>query len=267
MTVHLVGAGPGDADLLTLRAARLLAQADAVVYDRLIGDDIFDMIAPWAELVDVGKDPNGNSVTQEDINRILVEQARKHACVVRLKGGDPYVFGRGGEEATALAEAGLACTVVPGITSAIAGPATAGIPITHRGTSSGFTVVTGFQNPNNTQRLDWDAIARLGTTLVILMGASRAATIRQRLLDGGAPADTSVAVITKATTPDQSIVRLTLTELGEQTIDNPSIIVVGPAAALELAAVEQRPNRAERPILVPHTSIRDIQEQGELPWQ
>ena len=237
MTVYLVGAGPGDADLLTLRAARLLGRADVVVHDRLIGPDVFAMIAPWAERIDVGKDPFGHSVPQENINQILIEQGGRHGTVVRLKGGDPYVFGRGGEEAEALISAGITVEVVPGITSALAGPAAAGIPVTHRGTSSGFTVVTGFQNPDNPQRLDWDAVARLGTTLVILMGASRAHEIRDRLLAGGAPQDTPVAVVTRATAPDQLTQRLLLDDLGTSPIENPSIIVVGPAAALELASV------------------------------
>lgn len=267
MTVHLVGAGPGEVDLLTLRAARLLGRADVVVYDRLVGEEIFDMIAPWAELIDVGKDPYGKSVPQDEINRILIEKGQQHQCVVRLKGGDPYVFGRGGEEAIALQGAGITCQVVPGITSALAGPAAAGIPVTHRGTSSGFTVITGFQNPKNTQRLDWDAVARLGTTLVILMGASRAAVIRQRLLDGGAPADTPVAIITRATTPSQKSARLTLAQLGSTPVENPSIIVVGPAAALELAAIEQETESLEHPILIPSTTFSNDGEQGELPWQ
>ncbi len=260
MTVHLVGAGPGDADLLTLRAARLLGRADVVVHDRLVGADIFDMIAPWAERIDVGKDPHGKSVPQEEINRILIDKGGQYDCVVRLKGGDPYVFGRGGEEAMALDGAGVECGVVPGITSAIAGPASAGIPVTHRGTSSGFTVITGFQNPDNPQRLDWDAVARLGTTLIILMGASRADRIRQRLIAGGAPPDTPAAVITRATTPTQTTVRLTLAELGTTPIENPSIIVVGPAAGMSLAPIERVTESAQHPILIPT-------EQGELPWQ
>lgn len=238
MTVYLVGAGPGDADLLTLRAARLLGCADVVIADRLVGPDILDMVAPWAERIDVGKDPYGKSVPQDEINRILIEQGARPGVVVRLKGGDPYVFGRGGEEAIALAAAGIDVEVVPGITSAIAGPAAAGIPVTHRGTSSGFTVITGFQNPDNRQRLDWNAVARLGTTLVILMGASRAASIRERLVDGGAPTDTPVAVITRATLPDQVVAHCVLAELGDTPIENPSILVVGPAAALELAKTQ-----------------------------
>lgn len=234
MTVHLVGAGPGDPDLLTLRAARLLGEADVVIHDRLIGEAIMAMIAPWAVRVDVGKDPYGHSVPQDEINRRLIEYGRTGAKIVRLKGGDPFVFGRGGEEAIALAEAGVSCEVVPGISSAIAGPAAAGIPVTHRGLSSGFTVITGHQHPNNPQRLDWDAAAKLGTTLVILMGALRASEIRERLVNGGAPGNTPVAIVTRATRIDQSTTRCLLGELGDVDIENPSIIVVGPAAALEL---------------------------------
>lgn len=270
MTVYLVGAGPGDADLLTLRAARLLGRADVVIYDRLVGEDVLDMIAPWAELIDVGKDPYGKSVAQAEIHKILIAKGGTFDCVVRLKGGDPYVFGRGGEEAQELFAAGIACEVIPGITSAIAGPAAAGIPVTHRGTSSGFTVITGFQNPDNPQRLDWDAAARLGTTLVILMGASRAAGIKASLLAGGAPALTPAAVITRATTAQQTISRLTLGELGDAPVENPSIIVVGPAAALELSAV---PHSALCPTDRPLVNFAEPrpspsrQEIGELPWQ
>lgn len=259
MTVHLVGAGPGDPELLTLKAARLIGRADVVVHDRLVGAEILDMIAPWAERIDVGKDPYGKSVPQVEINRILIEQGSRHELVVRLKGGDPYVFGRGGEEAIALAGAGIGVDVVPGITSAIAGPAAAGIPVTHRGTSSGFTVITGFQNPDNPQRLDWDAVAKLGTTLVILMGASRAVAIRNALIVGGAPADTPVAVVHRATTAHQTVTRLTLAGLGEQAIANPSIIVVGPAAALDLAAIttSSSTTHAEPPLEA---------TQGVIPW-
>ena len=257
MPVYLVGAGPGDADLLTLRAARLLASADVVVHDRLVGADVLDMIAPWAERIDVGKDPYGVSVPQSEINQILVEKGLSGRLVVRLKGGDPYVFGRGGEEALALGAAGIESEVVPGITSAIAGPAAAGIPVTHRGVSSGFTVITGFQDPDNQQRLDWQAAAKLGITLVILMGASRAAQIRDRLLDGGAPSETSVAVVTRATMPDQTVARCSLSELGDRPVENPSIIVVGPAAALDLAAIHNS------------ASVHDetLSLQGVPPWQ
>ncbi|MEM8706256.1 MAG: uroporphyrinogen-III C-methyltransferase [Actinomycetota bacterium] len=230
MTVHLVGAGPGAADLLTLRAARLLGEADIVVHDRLIGSEILDLIAPWAERIDVGKNPNGKSVRQERINRILIDAGRRAETVVRLKGGDPFVFGRGGEEALDLRAAGIDVEVVPGITSAIAGPAMAGIPVTHRGVSSGFTVITGYQDPSTATPIDWDAAARLGTTLVILMGARRSRDLAEHLVAAGMPGDTPVAIITEATTERQRIASLPLSELGVEPVANPSVIVVGAVA-------------------------------------
>jgi len=230
MTVHLVGAGPGAPDLLTLRAARLLGEADVVVHDRLVGAEILELIAPWAERIPVGKDPDRRSARQDEINRILIDAGRRHRTVVRLKGGDPFVFGRGGEEALELRAAGVDVEVVPGITSAVAGPAMAGIPVTHRGLASGFTVITGHQEVGTANPVDWDAAARLGTTLVILMGARRAAEIGEALLGGGLAADTPVAVITDATTPGQRVRSLTLARLGVDRVANPSVIVVGAVA-------------------------------------
>lgn len=231
MTVHLVGAGPGDPELLTLKAARLLAKADVVVHDRLVSAEILDMAAPWAELIDVGKDPNGRRTTQDDINAILIDRGRSHDSVVRLKGGDPFVFGRGGEEAIALDAAGVPARVVPGITSSIAGPAMAGIPVTHRGVSSAFTVVTAHEDPSKPDGLNWHALAELGTTLVVLMGARRAEKIRARLLEAGMHGDTPVAIVTEATTPRQQISRCVLDELGVKPVANPSVIVIGAVAA------------------------------------
>lgn len=236
MTVHLVGAGPGDPDLLTLRAARLLGDADVVVFDRLVSPAILDLVAPWAIRVDVGKDPNGKRTTQETINELLISYGRTHNTVVRLKGGDPFVFGRGGEEALALQDANIAVEMVPGISSSLAGPAAAGIPVTHRHISSGFTVITGHQDPNNVRELDWDALARLGTTLVVLMGARRASAISARLQSAGMAADMPVAIITEATTPTQNVERLTLAELGEIPVPNPSIIVIGDVADANVLA-------------------------------
>ena len=181
---------PGDPDLLTLRATRLLDSADIVVHDRLIDPGVLALVAPWAEVIDVGKRPGGPADAQERIHRILVDAAARAHTVVRLKGGDPFVFGRGGEEAEALRAAGIDVKVVPGITSAISGPAAAGIPVTMRGHSSGFTVITAHQDPASEQSIDWDAAARLGTTLVVLMGATRTAVIAERLLTGGLPSDT-----------------------------------------------------------------------------
>lgn len=231
MTVHLVGAGPGDPDLLTLRAARLLGDADVIIHDRLIGSEIFELAAPWAIRIDVGKNPNAKSTPQDEINRQLIAYGSKYDTVVRLKGGDPFVFGRGGEEALALADAGIDVEVVPGISSAIAAPAAAGIPVTHRNVSSGFTVITAHLNPGNDRLLDWEAAARLGTTLVILMGAKRARLIANELIAGGMSPATPAATITSATTGDQKVNRLTLETLGVEPVANPAVIVIGDVAA------------------------------------
>ena len=233
MTVYLVGAGPGDPGLLTLRGADLLRRCDVVVHDRLVSEEILAMVPLWAERVDVGKRP-GASVTQREINAVLVERGRRFDCVVRLKGGDPHVFGRGGEELEALRAAGVAAEVVPGVSSAVAAPTAVGVPVTSRHASSGFTVVTAHQDPANDRVLDWDALARLGTTLVVLMGAARARSIASRLIAGGMAPDTPVAVVTDATLPTQREQRLTLAELGREPVANPSVIVVGAVAALDL---------------------------------
>ena len=184
MTVFLVGAGPGDPGLLTVRAAELLRDCDVVVHDRLVSAEILAMVPLWAERVDVGK-RLGAGVTQKTINEILIDRGSRYECVVRLKGGDPHVFGRGAEELIALRDAGIATEVVPGVSSAIAAPTAAGIPLTTRLASSGFTVITAHQDPANDRTLNWDALATLGTTLVILMGAARARAIRDRLIAGG----------------------------------------------------------------------------------
>ena len=234
MTVHLVGAGPGDPDLLTMRAASLLARADVIVHDRLVDARIMASAAPWAELVDVGKMPGSRRNSQETINAILVDRGRRFDTVVRLKGGDPFVFGRGGEEAEALRAAGLDVEVVPGISSSVAAPAAAGIPITMRGVASGVTIVTAHQDPHNDRLLDWDALARAGTTLVVLMGAARARSISTRLIAGGMRADMPVAVVTRATCLDQEVTRLPLSDLGDAPIANPSVIVIGEVAARDV---------------------------------
>jgi uroporphyrin-III C-methyltransferase len=234
MTVHLVGAGPGDVGLLTLRAADLLRRCDVVVHDRLVGDEILALVPPWAEQVDVGKMPGGAGPTQERINEILVDRGRRFDCVVRLKGGDPHVFGRGAEELVALRDAGIPTEVVPGVSSAIAAPSAAGIPLTSRHASSGFTVITAHQDPANDNTLDWNAVARLGTTLVVLMGAARARKIAERLLAGGMADDTPVAVVTDATRPTQSVLRTTLALLGTEPVRSPATIVIGAVAAFDL---------------------------------
>lgn len=231
MTVHLVGAGPGDPDLLTVKAAKLLSCADVVIHDRLIEQAVLQLAPPWAEIIDVGKHPGGPSTAQSRINELLIDRGRRFACVVRLKGGDPFIFGRGGEEALELRAAGIGVEQVPGISSALAAPSAVGIPLTMRGIGSGFTVITGHQDPNTDQWLDWDALANTGTTLVILMGASRTALIAQRLLDAGLPANTAVAVIYSATTERESVTRTTLLELPDIEVTNPSVLVIGAVAA------------------------------------
>ncbi len=236
MTVHLVGAGPGDPELLTVKAVKLLRRADVVVHDRLVETAALDLAPPWAEFVNVGKAPGRRGPTQDQINAILADRGRRFECVVRLKGGDPFVFGRGGEEAQALRSAGVDVAVVPGITSAVAAPGAAGVPVTMRNASSGFTVITGHQDPASDRRLDWDALAQAGTTLVILMGASRASAIAKRLKRGGMAAGTPVAVISSATTDRQQIHRTTLRDLGLEAVISPAVIVIGEVAAHDLLA-------------------------------
>jgi uroporphyrin-III C-methyltransferase len=231
VTVYLVGAGPGDPDLLTLRAARILANADVVVHDRLIDPNVLALAPRDAELIDVGKVPGGSS-TQSIINDLLISLGRRHENVIRLKGGDPFVFGRGGEEMMALHEAGVECDVVPGVTSALSGPLAAGIPVTHRGVARGVTVVTGhaFDGDDDYFR----RIAHPELSLVILMGVARRASIARQLTLGGLSPTTPVAVIENAWTARQRVVRGTLGELGLLDVSSPAIIVVGPAAALRL---------------------------------
>jgi uroporphyrin-III C-methyltransferase len=233
MTVHLVGAGPGDPELLTLKAVRLLASAQAVVHDRLVDDRILDLIPVGAERYDVGKTPGRPSPSQEEISELLVVLGRRLDHVVRLKGGDPFVFGRGGEEADRCLEAGVPVTVVPGVTSAVAGPAAAGIAVTRRAHASGVCIVTAHQDPHSPP-VDWEALARCGLTLVVLMGARRAGVVRDALLVGGMAPDTPVAVVTRATLPTQSEWHGPLHRLGVEPVPSPSVVVIGPAAAARI---------------------------------
>jgi uroporphyrin-III C-methyltransferase/precorrin-2 dehydrogenase/sirohydrochlorin ferrochelatase len=230
--VALVGAGPGDPDLITVRGRRLLAAADVVVVDRLAPGLLLDELRPGVEVVDASKIPYGPQATQEEINRVLVERAREGKFVVRLKGGDPYVFGRGGEELLACADAGVAVLVVPGVTSSIAAPAAAGIPVTHRGVAHEFTVVSGHLPPGHPQSLvDWPALARLRGTVCVLMGLKNLPYIAAALRDGGRGDDTPVAVIQEATTSDQRTVRATLKTVVEAVTDAgvrpPAVVVIG----------------------------------------
>lgn len=232
MTVYLVGAGPGDPGLLTRRGAALLAAADVVVYDRLVDRALLSLARPGAELIDVGKSPDAGPRRQADINALLVAHGRGGGTVVRLKGGDPFVFGRGGEEAEALAAAGVPWEVVPGVTSAVAVPAAAGVPVTHRGLSTSVTVVTG--HVGDPRSVDWDAFGRAGGTLVVLMGMATRAEIAERLLAAGRPPGTPVAVVEWGTTPEERTVRTSLAELAAADLGSPAVIVIGPVAGLDL---------------------------------
>jgi uroporphyrinogen III methyltransferase/synthase len=242
VTVYLVGAGPGDPGLLTRRGEALLRAADVVVYDRLASSALLDLAPARATLIDVGKAPGRAAMTQEDIDAVLVEHGRAGKHVVRLKGGDPFVFGRGGEEADACIAAGITFEVVPGVTSAIAAAAYAGIPVTHRRVSTHFTVVTGHEDPTKDGTdTDWDALAKIGGTLVILMGAGRVGEIAKALIAGGRDARTPVAAVRWGTHPEQHTVRATLETIVDAGVEPPSAIVVGGVAALDFGWFERRP--------------------------
>jgi uroporphyrinogen III methyltransferase/synthase len=243
VTVHLVGAGPGDPGLLTVRALAVLQRADLVVYDRLSQESLLDLAPPEAERIDVGKAPGHVRLTQDEINALLVERGKAGGTVVRLKGGDPFVFARGGEEAAALAQAGVPFEVVPGITSAIAVPAYAGIPVTLRHSSTSVTIVTGHEEPGagTEGTVDWRAVARVGGTIVVLMGVARIRRIAAELIAGGRAPDTPVAAVHWGTRPEQRTVRATLATIADQPLATPSTIVIGDVAARDLAWYENRP--------------------------
>jgi uroporphyrin-III C-methyltransferase/precorrin-2 dehydrogenase/sirohydrochlorin ferrochelatase len=238
-TVHegvaLVGGGPGDPELITVRGRRLLALADVVVADRLAPPELLAELAPHVEVIDAAKIPYGRAMAQEAINNVLIERARAGKFVVRLKGGDPFVFARGYEEVLACAEAGIPVTVVPGVTSAIAVPALAGAPVTHRAVNHEFVVVSGHVAPGHPESLvNWNALAQLTGTIVLLMAVERIELFADALLAGGRPADTPVLVVQHGTTAAQRTVRATLTDVAEtvrsEGIRPPAIIVIGAVA-------------------------------------
>jgi uroporphyrinogen III methyltransferase/synthase len=242
VTVYLVGAGPGDPGLLTVRGAEVLARADVVVHDRLSARELLDLAPEGAERIDVGKSPDGPSTSQDEINELLVAHGRAGRTVVRLKGGDPFVFARGAEEAAALAAAGVDYEVVPGITSAIAVPAYAGIPVTLRYSSTSLTVVTGHEDPSKGRTdVGWEALAQVGGTIVVLMGVRHLREIAARLMAGGLPADTPAAAIRWGTRSQQSTVRATLATLADHPLQPPATIVIGEVAAQHLDWFERRP--------------------------
>lgn len=235
--VFIVGAGPGDPELMTLRAARLLSEAEAVVYDRLVCIEALDLCPPGCRLISAGKAAGNHTMAQEEINQLLIDLAREGLTVVRLKGGDPFIFGRGGEEALALAGAGISFEIVPGVTSAAAAPAFGGIPITHRHLASSVTFVTAHEDPKKPGgSVDYVHLASSKGTLVFLMGARSIGRISRELLKNGMSAKTSVAIIENATTSRQRVLRCTLEEAPgfaeREEISPPAVVVVGPVAAL-----------------------------------
>jgi len=230
--VYLIGAGPGDPGLITVRGREALMRAEVVLYDRLGTEALMDLVRPDAELIDVGKAPGRAAMSQDDTTALLVRLGREGRVVARLKGGDPFVFGRGAEEAEALVAAGLRVLVVPGITSAIGAPSAAGIPVTYRGMATAFTVVTGHEDPaKDAEQNDWDLLARLPHTLIVLMGMGRLRGIADRLMAAGRPADQPAAAIQWGTTDRQREVVATLATIAdrvdEEGLGNPAILVFG----------------------------------------
>ena len=237
--VALIGGGPGDPELITVRGRRLLAQADVVVVDRLAPAELLADLGPHVEVVDAAKIPYGRAMPQDAINALMIERARAGKFVVRLKGGDPFVFARGYEEVQACADAGIPVTVVPGVTSAIAVPAAAGVPVTHRAVNHEFVVVSGHLAPGDPESLvNWDALAAMTGTIVLLMGLERIEQFGEVLRKGGRPADTPVLVVQYGTTDAQRTLRATLGDAPEKIraegIRPPAIIVIGAVAGFGL---------------------------------
>ncbi|WP_406816332.1 uroporphyrinogen-III C-methyltransferase [Mycobacterium sp. M23085] len=237
--VALVGGGPGDPELITVRGRRLLAQADVVVADRLAPPELLAELPPHVEVIDAAKIPYGRAMAQDAINDVMIERARAGSFVVRLKGGDPFVFARGYEEVLACVEAGIPVTVVPGVTSAIGVPALAGVPVTHRAINHEFVVVSGHLPPGHPESLvNWDALAAMSGTIVLLMAVERIELFAHALLKGGRPADTPVLVVQHGTTAAQHSLRATLADTPEKIraegIRPPAIIVIGAVAAFGL---------------------------------
>lgn len=235
--VVLVGGGPGDPELVTVAARRALSEADVVVADRLAPRALLDELSPDVELIDVAKLPRGRSAAQEEINRVIVERALAGKRVVRFKGGDSFVFGRGYEEAIACAEAGVPCSVVPGLSSAISVPAVAGIPVTHRGVAHEFTVISGHLPPGHPESLvEWDAVARLRGTVVLLMAVQNLPHIAAALVAGGRDPETPVAIVSEGTMPGERVLLSSLgtvgDDVGREQVRPPAIVVVGDVVAV-----------------------------------
>jgi uroporphyrin-III C-methyltransferase len=252
--VCLVGAGPGDPDLLTVKAIKALRRADCIVYDRLIGPAILELANPSARQIFVGKQAGNHTMPQHEINRLLAAQAKAGRYVVRLKGGDPFMFGRGGEEALYLSRLGIPVEVVPGITAAAGCAAQAGIPLTHRGLATGVQFITGHQCEEGDHDLDWRSLADPDTTLVVYMGVGNMPRIADNLLQAGRNFNTPVAAISKGTSPEQTIVSGCLGEIAalidKESLKPPTIFIIGDVAALAdkiPANREPETREAERP--------------------
>lgn len=234
--VQLVGAGPGDPDLLTLKAARAIAQAEVVVYDHLVGDAVLELIPPKAQRIYAGKEAGRHALPQDETNALLVRLGREGHRVVRLKGGDPFIFGRGGEEMQALQAAGIACEIIPGITSAAGAAASSGIPLTHREHSQTLVFATGHLKDDSVD-LDWDCLARPNQTVVIYMGLGALEIICRELVAHGLPPETPAAVVQNATTPNQTGVTARIDALAATVraagIRPPALIIIGEVVTLE----------------------------------
>lgn len=231
--VYIVGGGPGDPGLITVKGLNCLRRADVVLYDRLIAQELLNEVPTHAELIDVGKEPKRHRRSQDEINALLIEKAREGKTVVRLKGGDPFVFGRGGEECLALAQAGISYEVVPGVSSAIAVPAYAGIPVTQRGVTTAFAVVAGHTGGTDSD-VDWAAISKIGTVL-FLMGVEHLPEIIENLTAHGRSVETPAALIREGTTQNQLVITGTLTDIIEKTRDihPPAVLIVGDVVRLQ----------------------------------
>ncbi len=232
--VYLTGAGPGDIELLTVKALKMVKQADAIIYDRLANPDILKEAKSGCEFIYVGKEDGRHTLPQDEINEAIYQNALKHDIVVRLKGGDPFVFGRGGEEGIYLKERGIDFEIIPGITSAISVPAYAGIPVTHRGIAVSFKVITGHESPDKKEsQIDWESL-KSDNTIVFLMGLHNLSKISSKLIEVGKPKDFPVAVISKGTMKEQKVVVSTLSDIAEDAkgLQTPALIVVGKVVAL-----------------------------------
>ncbi len=253
--VYLVGAGPGDPDLITRKGLRCLHAADVVLYDRLVSSKLLQETRPGTELIFVGKEAGCHSMGQEQIHVLLITYARQNKTVVRLKGGDPYLFGRGGEEALALVEAGIPFEVVPGVSSALAVPAYAGIPVTHRDYTSSVTIVTGHEGTSSSPDVNWEALAAVKGTIVVLMGVKALPKFTQRLLEAGMDAMLPAAVIQEGTTENQRVVLGTLATIAEcaltAQLKTPALTVIGNVVDLcqqlpHISGIENLQGKPER---------------------